>query len=299
MTDIKLFNINGNVTQYPAGTVTLEKELQTTIEKNMPVFFGVTFLASEFRTSNGGRMDSIGIDENHCPVIFEYKRSMNENVINQGLFYLNWLLDHKDSFKVLVINKLGLKAAEDIDWSMPRIICIAGDFTKYDEDAINQMNRNISLIRYKKFGDDLFMFEQLNENIVPPAIHEESSKETKSGQAGKTFDEQLKEADKSIKILYQNLSNYILSLGDDISETHLKLYAAFKKIRNIVTVVAHKKKLILNLPLDVTTVSFKEGFSRDVTNIGHWGCGAVEVHLKNKDDLENAKPLISKAYNEN
>ena len=72
MTDIKLFNINGNVTQYPAGTVTLEKELQTTIEKNMPVFFGVTFLASEFRTSNGGRMDSIGIDENHCPVIFEY-----------------------------------------------------------------------------------------------------------------------------------------------------------------------------------------------------------------------------------
>lgn len=299
MTDIKLFNINGNVTQYPAGTVTLEKELQTTIEKNMPVFFGVTFLASEFRTSNGGRMDSIGIDENHCPVIFEYKRSMNENVINQGLFYLNWLLDHKDSFKVLVINKLGLKAAEDIDWSMPRIICIAGDFTKYDEDAINQMNRNISLIRYKKFGDDLLMFEQLNENIVPPAIHEESSKETKSGQAGKTFDEQLKEADKSIKILYQNLSNYILSLGDDISETHLKLYAAFKKIRNIVTVVAYKKKLILNLPLDVTTVSFKEGFSRDVTNIGHWGFGAVEVHLKNKDDLENAKPLISKAYNEN
>ena len=53
-------------------------------------------------------MDSIGIDENHCPVIFEYKRSMKDNVINQGLFYLNWLLDHKDSFKVLVIEKLGL-----------------------------------------------------------------------------------------------------------------------------------------------------------------------------------------------
>ena len=43
-------------------------------------------------------MDSIGIDENNCPVIVEYKRSSNENIINQGLFYLDWLLDHKDAF---------------------------------------------------------------------------------------------------------------------------------------------------------------------------------------------------------
>lgn len=50
----------------------------------MNIFFGVTFLASEYRTTDGGRMDSIGIDidENHCPVIFEYKRSVKENVIN-------------------------------------------------------------------------------------------------------------------------------------------------------------------------------------------------------------------------
>ena len=51
--------------------------------------------------------------------------------------------------------------------------------------------------------------------------------------------------------------NYILSLGDDISESHLKLYAAFKKIRNVITVVAQKKRLILNLPLDVSTISFE------------------------------------------
>lgn len=298
MADIKLFNINGKVKEYPSGTVTLEKELQTVIENNMTAFFGVTFLASEYRTTDGGRMDSIGIDENHCPVIFEYKRSMKENVINQGLFYLNWLLDHKDSFKVLVIEKLGLKEANNIDWSMPRVVCIAGDFTKYDESAIKQMNRNISLIRYKKFGDDLLMFEQINENVAA-AIPEDNNAISKPKSADKTFKEQLAGADNEIKVLYQDLANYILSLGDDISETHLKLYAAFKKIRNIVTVVALKKKLIINLPIDVTTVSFEEGFSRDVTNIGHWGCGAVELHLKNKADFEKAKALIDRAYNEN
>ena len=278
--------------------MTLEKELQTVIENNMVTFFGVTFLASEYRTTDGGRMDSIGIDENHCPVIFEYKRSMKDNVINQGLFYLNWLLDHKDSFKVLVIEKLGLKATEDIDWTMPRVVCIAGDFTKYDESAIKQMNRNISLIRYKKFGNDLLMFEQINENVAA-TIPETEPIANKPKAVYKTFEKQLATADENVKILYQDLTNYILSLGDDISETHLKLYAAFKKIKNVVTVVANKKKLVVNLPLDVNTVTFEEGFSRDVTNLGHWGCGAVELHLQNGADLEKAKSLIDRAYNEN
>lgn len=297
MADIKLFNINGKVKEYQSGTVTLEKELQTVIENNMETFFGVTFLATEYRTTDGGRMDSIGIDENNCPVIFEYKRSMKDNVINQGLFYLNWLLDHKDSFKVLVIEKLGLKAADKIDWTMPRVVCVAGDFTKYDESAIKQMNRNISLIRYKKFGSDLLMFEQINENIAPAVLTAEPPVKNKS--IDKTFEEQLATADDSIKTLYQDLTNYILSLGDDISETHLKLYSAFKKIKNIVTVVVLKKKLVINLPLDVNTVTFEDGFSRDVTNIGHWGCGAVELHIQTSSDFKKAKPLIDRAYNEN
>lgn len=297
MADIKLFNIKGNVEEYQSGNITLEKELQTVIEDNMTTFFGVTFLASEYRTTDGGRMDSIGIDENHCPVIFEYKRSVKENVINQGLFYLNWLLDHKDSFKVLVIEKLGLKASDNIDWTMPRVVCIAGDFTRYDESAIKQMNRNISLIRYKKFGDDLLMFEQINENVAAAIPEIEPTSKPKA--VYKTFDEQLDSADKAVKVLYQDLANYILSLGDDVSENHLKLYAAFKKIRNIVTVVANKKKLVINLPLDVNSVSFEDGFSRDVTNIGHWGCGAVELHLQTSADLEKAKPLIDRAYDEN
>ena len=293
-----MVNINGKVTELQSGNVTLEKELQTVIENNMETFFGVTFLASEYKTTDGGRMDSIGIDENHCLVIFEYKRSIKENVINQGLFYLNWLLDHKDSFKVLVIEKLGLKAADTIDWTMPRVVCIAGDFTKYDESAIKQMNRNVSLIRYKKFGNDLLMFENINENVAT-AIPDTDIPVSKAKSTDKTFDEQLKAADASIKTLYQDLTNYILSLGDDVCETHLKLYAAFKKIRNIVTVVVLKKKLVLNLPLDVNTVTFEEGFSRDVTNIGHWGCGAVELHLQTTADFEKAKSLIDRAYNEN
>lgn len=298
MADIKLFNISGNVKEYKSQNVALEKELQTVIENNMATFFGVKFLASQYTTTHG-RMDSIGIDENHCPVIFEYKRSISENVINQGLFYLDWLLDHKDSFKMLVMKKIGIEEAHKIDWTMPRVICIASDFTKYDEHAIKQMNRNVSLIRYKKFGDNMLMFEHINENIANNISDTEISTSKTKSNGQKTFNDQLKSADNNIKMLYQDLTNYILSLGDDIHETRLKTCAAFKKIRNIATVVAQKKKLVVHLPLKVTTVTLEKGFSRDVTGIGHWGCGDIELSISNYADFEKAKPLISRSYNEN
>ena len=79
----------------------------------------------------------------------EYKRALNENVINQGLYYLDWLMDHKAEFKLLVMEKVGKDIADKIEWSMPRLLCIAGDFTKFDEYAVKQINRNIELIRYK------------------------------------------------------------------------------------------------------------------------------------------------------
>jgi RecB family endonuclease NucS len=53
--------------------------------------------ATEYETGKAhrGRIDSLGLDENGSPVIFEYKRTSNEDVINQGLFYLDWLMNHK------------------------------------------------------------------------------------------------------------------------------------------------------------------------------------------------------------
>ena len=298
MADIKLFNIHGDVMQYPSSTVTLERELQVVIERNMTTFFGVRFLASEYSTTDGGRMDSIGIDENNCPVIFEYKRLTNENVINQGLFYLNWLLDHKDSFKVLVIERLGMNAAEQIDWSMPRVVCIAGDFTKYDESAIKQMNRNISLLRYKKFGNDLLMFEQLNENVVHPTVEASPNRTQRTG-ADKTFDEQLNGADEVVRVQYANLCDYMHHLGDDVYENKLKLYVAFKKIKNFASVVMYKSRFLLYLHLDPATVNYESGFSRDVSAIGHWGTGFVELNIRSVADFEKARPLIDRAYNEN
>ena len=75
-----------------------EKELQTIIENNLLEIFDMYFLASEYTTTTGGRIDSLAIDTSGCPVIIEYKRNRNDNVINQSLSYLKWLKSQKKEF---------------------------------------------------------------------------------------------------------------------------------------------------------------------------------------------------------
>ena len=299
MPDIKLFSIKNKVQELQSKQVTLEKELQKLLEDNMNTFFGVTFLQSEYKITNG-RMDSIGIDENNCPVIFEYKRSMNENVINQGLFYLDWLLDHKADFTLLVMKKLGAKKADEIDWSMPCVICVANDFTKFDEHAVNQMQRNIKLVKYKKFDDDLFTLEYLNSPKVQPiAFDDDGVKPNKSKGKNKGFKEYFNDAGEKNQNLYYSVRDYILSLGDDISDNQLKYYVAFKKVRNIVCAEVYQIYVSLYLKLDPTTVTLEKDLIEDCTKKGHWGTGDLHVMLRSVEDFEKIKYLIDRAYNEN
>jgi RecB family endonuclease NucS len=135
MSDIKLFRIQKDeILELEGRSASVEKSLQTQMEAHLEAFLGVRFLATEYSTgkTHGGRIDTLGVDENGCPVIIEYKRAMNENVINQGLFYLDWLMDHKAEFILLVMKELGKEVSDTVEWSSPRLLCVAGDFTKYD-----------------------------------------------------------------------------------------------------------------------------------------------------------------------
>ena len=297
MPDFKLFSLKHGVAELPSSQVALERELQTLLEQNMTTFFGVTFLKSEYKITNG-RMDSIGIDENNCPVIFEYKRSMNENVINQGLFYLDWLLDHKADFKLLVMEELGLEKAEQIDWSMPCVICIASDFTKFDEHAVNQMQRNIKLVKYRKYGEEFLAFEFLNTPQVQPSP-EESPVPVKKSKGDKSFRQRLEETSSLFQNLYFSIHDYILSLGDDIAENQLKLYVAFKKVKNIACVEVYQSYILMHLRLNPDTVDLQPGKIEDVRGKGHWGTGDLRVIIKSSEDFETAKPLLDRAYYEN
>ena len=54
--------------------------------------------------------------------------------------------------------------------------------------------------------------------------------------------------------------------------------------------------MYVSLRLGPTSVVFKKRFSRDISQIRHWGTGDVELLIQSHEDLDKAKPLIQKAY---
>ena len=281
--------------------IELERRLQHICERNLETLLGVRFLCSEFSTSNGGRIDTLGLDENYCPVIIEYKRNKNENVINQGLFYLDWLMDHRRDYEWLALEKYGKDVALKIEWSAPRLICIASNFTKYDEHAVNQMNRNIELIRYKQFDENLLLLELLtaanSNHNVKHSLAEPVTRQSKANKY-KTVSESLIDATDEVRALYHELELFLLELGDDVQKSPLKYYFAFKRMKNFacVEVFPNIHSVRAHVKIDPKTVELRQGFTRDVSNIGHFGTGDLEITLTNEKDLEAAKPLLIQSY---
>jgi predicted transport protein len=310
MSDIKLFRlIAGQATELQGTASDLERPLQSLIENNLEALLGIRFLASEHSTgkTHAGRIDSLGLDENNCPVILEYKRSTGENVINQGLFYLDWLMDHRGDFERLVTRQLGNTAADHIDWSAPRVVCIAADFTKYDSHAVQQINRNIELIRYRLFGDGLLLMELANavsavasRNIATkvPNVPKESATPSPARVNGpdKSFADVLETISDPLRELLASLEDYIVSLGDDVQKKELKLYVPFKRLKNFATIVLQKNRLLLFLHLNPSALAPLPAFARDMSQSGHWGTGDLELSINRAEDFELSKRLITMAY---
>jgi predicted transport protein len=237
------------------------------------------------------------MDENGAPVIIEYKRSINENVINQGLFYLDWLLDHKGEFTLMVLRKFGKDASENLEWSNSRLLCIAGEFTKYDEYAVEQINRNIELIRYRKFEDGILLFELVNAS----SADQDQSGKTSNHQKYTTVLELLDKMGKHEKDRYETLKAFILALGDDIQEKITKYYIAYKRLSNFACFEFHpnNQEILIFLKIDPSSILLEENFSRDVSKIGHYGTGDLELRVKSDGDVIKAQELILRSYDLN
>ena len=182
-----------------------------------------------------------------------------------------------------------------IDWTAPRLLCIAGGFTRYDEHAVQQMNRNIELIRYRRFGANLLMLELVT------AISAESGPSIagatdSSASNQKTISDTLAALDGSLQDLYQSLRTHLMALGDDVQEKTLKFYVAFKRLRNFARVKVYPSKAAVSVYLNVNpdTITLEKGFTRDFRKVAR--AGDLEVTIRTWEDLERAKPLLQTSY---
>lgn len=303
MSDLKFFRIDNHVArELVGGPIALEKSLQTLIEHNMETLLGVRFLASEFVTGpkHGGRIDSLGLDENNCPVIVEYKRSVHENVINQGLFYLDWLMDHRGDFTVLVQKQLQ-SPTSPIDFDNARLVCVASDFTRYDAHAIAQMGRSIDLYRYCDFGGEFLALDLVASASAPTATPSAAKPHGKGAGGVKTVSDYLDQAPEALQDLYDQLEVGLVAMGDDVTKKVTQQYIAFRRSKNFACVEVHPQanKLLVFVKVDPGSVALEKGFTRDVRSIGHFGTGDLEITVRNSDDLLKAQPLVSVSYQAN
>lgn len=307
-----LFNLSS-----PANRLTLvkttvfddEKVLQAIIEGNLKTVFNCQFVATEFSTGaeHAGRIDTLALSEDGNPVVIEYKVVESSDLINQSLFYLSWLQDHRGDFVVATHKALGTKV--EIDWSAIRVICIAPGYKKYDLHAVKTMGANIELWQYRLFENGAFYLEEIfrrsSEGLT--AIPGNSGKNPVMVAAGKkaaetrrtgtyTVEQHLRGLDGNMSSLVGKIREFILGLDSSIEEAPKKFYVAYKLTQNFACIEAQKKKIRIFLKLEPTDVGQMPKNARDVRTTGHFGTGDFELTVKDPGQLAEAYRLIKLSF---
>jgi predicted transport protein len=301
-----LFKISGAIIKKITTKETgLEKKLQQLFEQNLEELLNIIFLAHEYSTSFGGRIDTLGIDRNGSPCIIEYKRNQNDNVINQGLSYLRWLLDHKADFEILCQSQ---KVKIEIDWDSPRVICIAESYSKFDLDTADILPINVELLRYRIYDEDIFYLEPENYQKIKIStstiIKKGKAQKIKDMQLQKVYsiDDHLSGKNKEIIKLFKDLRERILSLDQNIIEQAKSKYIAYKTSTNFVDIVVKQYGLKIFLNVKSGQLNDPQKLARDLTKpkpIGHWGNGDYEVKVEKAKEADAVYSLIKQSYDLN
>lgn len=211
-------------------------------------------------------------------------------MIHQGLFYLAWLVDHRAEFESLVRDRLGATAAHQVLWNAPRLICVAGGFTRYDLHAVREHRRSIDLVRYRFFDQDLLGLETVasvaGQTPAPARLRRPAADlSTARGRGGAT------------EALAQAVDEALMGLGEGVSRVQRKQYRAYQRLRNFACVCPPQRtKLLVYLKADPTEVDLVPGFTRDVSGLGHHGTGDLEMRLRSERDVEQAMDLFRASY---
>ena len=96
--------------------------------------------------------------------------------------------------------------------------------------------------------------------------------------------------------LFEIFRKDVLALDPCVSEEFLKLYVAYKAETNFVDIVPQKSRLRLSLNMQFHELHDPKGLAKDVTNLGRWGNGDVEVSLSKPEELPYVMGLVRQAY---
>lgn len=292
-------NTKGNLSVINVIPAKKEKEIQSLVEANLIELLDIHFLASEYTTTKAQRIDTLAVDSYGAPVIIEYKRNKNDNIINQGLSYLRWLTEQKeDFFEMLMIKKLGTDLADKInlDWSNPRVVCIAESFNRFDKDTVEVLPMRIELFEYKMFEKDVFSLEPIN--IVESSLSKMKSstvtKSTDSDSTDMSSEDRWPNTKQETIDMYNDLRERIMQLDDNVVEKFTTIYVAYRMTKNFAEIAVMKNKIKIHLrPIEYDD---PRGLVDKIPDGYNWTMDR-RVYLESNDDFEYVLEIIGQSYN--
>lgn len=280
----------------------LEREMQKVFEDNLGLIMGLEMVKSEF-TIKDKRIDTLAFDnQSNSFVIIEYKRDKNNSVFDQGITYLNLMLNYKADF-VLEYNE-NMKnnlSRNKIDWSQSRVVFVSSDFTENQIQATNFKDFAIELWEVKRYSNNTISINNIGKSKSAPSIkpileknntYQEISKEIKVYSE----EDHLQGKPDEIIELYEKFNNAILNLKDGIEIVYRKLYIGYRYNNTAISdIEIQSKQLKLYININKGQLDDPKGLMRDISNVGHWGNGDYQTLIKNDDDLEYIMSLIKQA----
>lgn len=291
----------GQLSQLKQQKFKLEKDIQRLFEENLTLLSGYIFIRSEFSIKNS-RIDTLAFDpETQAFVIIEYKRQQNSSVVDQGISYLNLMLEYKADFIVEYNEKQKVPLKRnDVDWSQSKVIFVSPTFNDFQIQATNFKDLPIELWEVNRFDNDIITLNIINKSKSAPnikAVSIEKNEEFSTLKEIKVYQESDHLSDKSdfIQELYEDFKQGILNLDPDIEINTRKLYIAFKKDRNIADIRIQQKNLKIWINLPYGELDDPKNLAKNVSNTGHWGNGDYEITIESTQYLEYIMSLIKQA----
>jgi uncharacterized protein with ParB-like and HNH nuclease domain/predicted transport protein len=162
-------------------------------------------------------------------------------------------------------------------------------FSHWDESAINKRAEELA---------DLAVKVWVSPNL--PADILDKYRKNKPGQGDKIIRlENIENAhflQGDLLELFNELRKRILNLDVSVKEEYKKQYIAYKTNTNFVDIVLQRNKLCLLLNMPFEKINDPKNICKDVSGLGRWGNGDVEVKISSKGELDYIMTLINQSY---
>lgn len=132
-------------------------------------------------------------------------------------------------------------------------------------------------------------------DAIPGIVLDSSNGDEANGDNGYTFDN-YPYLQGAILALFEKLRERILSLDPSVREECKKLYIAYKTSTNFVDIVPQARQLRLSLNMKFSEIHDPKGLCKDISDVGRWGNGDVEIGLASPDQLDDVMDLIRQSF---